>query len=70
MDKATQNRSLTIIWITIFIDLMGITLIIPYINDFVAELGGDEQLAGFLLASSAMYGPGNFVYYACGVING
>ena len=42
-----------IIWITIFIDLMGITLIIPYINDFVADLGGDEQAVGFLLASYA-----------------
>ncbi len=42
-----------IIWVTIFIDLMGITLIIPYINDFVADLGGDEQAVGFLLASYA-----------------
>ncbi len=51
MDKAAQNRSLTIIWITIFIDLMGLTLIIPYINDFVADLGGDAPAEGILLAS-------------------
>ena len=43
-----------IIWITIFIDLMGVTLIIPYINDFVADLGGDERQVGFLLASYAV----------------
>ena len=53
MDLAAQKRSLTIIWITIFIDLMGVTLIIPYINDFVEELGGDEQMVGLLLASYA-----------------
>jgi multidrug resistance protein len=54
MNKADQNRSLIIIWTTIFIDLMGLTLIIPYINDFVADLGGDEQVVGFLLASYAV----------------
>ena len=54
MDPAAQKRSLVIIWITIFIDLMGITLIIPYINDFVADLGGDERHVGFLLASYAL----------------
>ncbi len=54
MDQAAQKRSLVIIWITIFIDLMGITLIIPYINDFVADLGGDERQVGFLLASYAL----------------
>lgn len=53
MDKKAQSRSLVIIWITIFIDLMGITLIIPYINDFVDQLGGDEQVVGILLASYA-----------------
>ncbi|MEE9465814.1 MAG: MFS transporter, partial [Candidatus Neomarinimicrobiota bacterium] len=52
-ELALQKRSLVIIWVTIFIDLMGITLIIPYINDFVADLGGDEQVVGFLLASYA-----------------
>ncbi len=52
-ELARQKRSLVIIWVTIFIDLMGITLIIPYINDFVADLGGDEQVVGFLLASYA-----------------
>ena len=54
MDQAAQKRALVIIWITIFIDLMGITLIIPYINDFVADLGGDERQVGFLLASYAL----------------
>ena len=54
MDQAAQKRSLVIIWITIFIDLMGITLIIPYINDLVADLGGDERQVGFLLASYAL----------------
>ncbi len=53
MDRKAQSRSLVIIWITIFIDLMGITLIIPYINDFVDQLGGDEQVVGVLLASYA-----------------
>ena len=43
MDRRTETRSMWIIWITIFIDLMGVTLIIPYINDFVADLGGDER---------------------------
>ncbi|UCH62559.1 MAG: MFS transporter [Fidelibacterota bacterium] len=53
MKAATQRRSLVIIWITIFIDLMGLTIIIPFINDFVAELGGDEQTVGLLLGSYA-----------------
>lgn len=53
MRSATQRRSLVIIWITIFIDLMGFTLIIPFINDYVAELGGDEQSAGLLLGAYA-----------------
>ncbi|MCK4577407.1 MAG: MFS transporter [Candidatus Marinimicrobia bacterium] len=53
MDSARHKRSLVIIWITIFIDLMGITLIIPFINDLVADLGGDEQIVGLLLASYA-----------------
>lgn len=40
LSPAAQKRSLVIVWITIFIDLMGVTLIIPFINDFVADLGG------------------------------
>ena len=54
MDRRAETRSMWIIWITIFIDLMGVTLIIPYINDFVADLGGDERQVGFLLASYAV----------------
>ncbi len=54
MDQAAQKRALVIIWITIFIDLMGITLIIPFINDLVADLGGDEQSVGLLLGSYAL----------------
>lgn len=53
MDPSAQRRSLVIIWVTIFIDLMGLTLIIPFINDFVDELGGDEQAVGLLLGSYA-----------------
>ncbi|UCH10200.1 MAG: MFS transporter [Fidelibacterota bacterium] len=53
LNHAAQRRSLIIIWITIFIDLMGVTLIIPFVNDFVAELGGDEQSVGLLLGSYA-----------------
>jgi DHA1 family tetracycline resistance protein-like MFS transporter len=53
LSPAAQKRSLVIVWITIFIDLMGVTLIIPFINDFVAELGGDEQSVGLLLGSYA-----------------
>ncbi len=33
---------------------MGVTLIIPFINEFVEQLGGDERHAGFLLASYAL----------------
>ena len=54
MDRAAQKRALVIIWITIFLDLMGITLIIPFINDMVADLGGDEQSVGLLLGSYAL----------------
>lgn len=54
MDAAAQKRALVIIWITIFIDLMGITLIIPFINDLVADMGGDEQSVGLLLGSYAL----------------
>ena len=43
-----------IIWATIFLDLMGITLIIPFINELVEQLGGDERHAGLLLASYAL----------------
>lgn len=53
MELAAQKRSLAVIWTTIFIDLMGLTLIIPFINDFVDELGGDEQAVGLLLGSYA-----------------
>ena len=53
LSSAAQKRSLVIVWVTIFIDLMGITLIIPFINDFVADLGGDEQSVGLLLGSYA-----------------
>ncbi len=53
MKVAAQRRSLVIIWITIFIDLMGLTIIIPFVNDFVDELGGDEQTVGLLLGSYA-----------------
>jgi multidrug resistance protein len=53
LSPAAQKRSLVIVWVTIFIDLMGITLIIPFINDFVADLGGDEQSVGLLLGSYA-----------------
>ena len=54
LGRRAETRSMWIIWITIFIDLMGVTLIIPYINDFVADLGGDERQVGFLLASYAV----------------
>ncbi|UCH09429.1 MAG: MFS transporter [Fidelibacterota bacterium] len=53
LSPGAQKRSLAIIWVTIFIDLMGVTLIIPFINDFVADLGGDEQSVGLLLGSYA-----------------
>lgn len=53
LSLAAQKRSLVIVWVTIFIDLMGVTLIIPFINDFVADLGGDEQSVGLLLGSYA-----------------
>jgi multidrug resistance protein len=53
LSPAAQKRSLVIVWVTIFIDLMGVTLIIPFINDFVADLGGDEQSVGLLLGSYA-----------------
>ena len=53
MKVAAQRRSLIIIWITILIDLMGLTIIIPFVNDFVDELGGDELTVGLLLGSYA-----------------
>ena len=49
-----EKYQIVIIWVTIFLDLMGVTLIIPFINEFVEQLGGDERHAGFLLASYAL----------------
>ena len=54
MNKKNKKYQIAIIWVTIFLDLMGVTLIIPFINEFVEQLGGDERHAGFLLASYAL----------------
>lgn len=54
MIRNKEKYQIAIIWVTIFLDLMGVTLIIPFINEFVEQLGGDERHAGFLLASYAL----------------
>ena len=54
MNNIKEKYQIAIIWVTIFPDLMGVTLIIPFINEFVEQLGGDERHAGFLLASYAL----------------
>lgn len=54
MVRSKEKYQIAIIWVTIFLDLMGVTLIIPFINEFVDQLGGDERHAGFLLASYAL----------------
>ena len=49
-----MDRRLLILWLTIFVDLIGFTLFIPVVPYFAADVGVDETMVMLSIAAFSM----------------
>jgi len=50
-----QYKQLAPIWIAVFIDILGFSIILPFLPFFIAEFNASPIVIGFLLSSNAIF---------------
>jgi len=53
--KSAYQR-LTPLWIAVFVDILGFSIILPFLPFFIAEFNSSPVIIGFLLSSNAIFG--------------
>jgi len=49
-------QKLTPLWIAVFVDILGFSIILPFLPFFIAEFNSSPVIIGFLLSSNAIFG--------------
>ena len=56
MNKKYKYRDLKPLWISVFVDILGFSIILPFLPFFIAEFNASPVIIGFLLSSNAIFG--------------
>ncbi len=56
MTKKYKYRDLNPLWISVFVDILGFSIILPFLPFFIAEFNASPVIIGFLLSSNAIFG--------------
>ncbi|TFG00118.1 MAG: MFS transporter [Promethearchaeota archaeon] len=56
MDKKNKYPQLNPLWISVFVDILGFSIILPFLPFFIAEFNASPAIIGFLLSSNAIFG--------------
>ncbi|MHA2127636.1 MAG: MFS transporter [Promethearchaeota archaeon] len=56
MTRQSKYRQLNPLWISVFVDILGFSIILPFLPFFISEFGASPLLIGFLLSSNAIFG--------------
>ena len=49
-------KELNPLWISVFVDILGFSIILPFLPYFIAEFNASPVIIGFLLSSNAIFG--------------
>jgi len=52
----SDYQKLTPLWIAVFVDILGFSIILPFLPFFIAEFNSSPVIIGFLLSSNAIFG--------------
>ncbi|NVM46587.1 MAG: MFS transporter [Candidatus Lokiarchaeota archaeon] len=52
----SEYQKLTPLWIAVFVDILGFSIILPFLPFFIAEFNSSPVIIGFLLSSNAIFG--------------
>ena len=52
----SEYQKLTPLWIAVFVDILGFSIILPFLPLFIAEFNVSPIVIGFLLSSNAIFG--------------
>ena len=56
MREKIKYRNLNPLWISVFVDILGFSIILPFLPFFIAEFNASPAVIGFLLSSNAIFG--------------
>lgn len=56
MEKKNKYSQLNPLWISVFVDILGFSIILPFLPFFIAEFNASPIIIGFLLSSNAIFG--------------
>ena len=56
MKKKYKYRDLNPLWISVFVDILGFSIILPFLPYFISEFETSPVIIGFLLSSNAIFG--------------
>jgi len=56
MKEKNKYRNLNPLWISVFVDILGFSIILPFLPFFIAEFNVSPAIIGFLLSSNAIFG--------------
>ena len=56
MKKKYKYRDLNPLWISVFVDILGFSIILPFLPYFISEFETSPAIIGFLLSSNAIFG--------------
>ncbi len=56
LNKKNDYQKLTPLWIAVFVDILGFSIILPFLPFFIAEFNSSPVIIGFLLSSNAIFG--------------
>ncbi|MFX1567594.1 MAG: MFS transporter [Promethearchaeota archaeon] len=56
MKERNKYQNLKPLWISVFVDILGFSIILPFLPFFIAEFNVSPAIIGFLLSSNAIFG--------------
>jgi len=56
MTEKKKYRNLNPLWISVFVDILGFSIVLPFLPFFIAEFNTSPAVIGFLLSSNAIFG--------------
>ncbi len=56
LNKKSEYQNLTPLWIAVFVDILGFSIILPFLPFFIVEFNSSPVIIGFLLSSNAIFG--------------
>jgi len=56
MAEKYKFKELNPLWISVFVDILGFSIILPFLPYFIAEFNASPVIIGFLLSSNAIFG--------------